>query len=73
MTLSKVRNYLMERRMAPLQDIALHFDIPPDAARGLLEHWIQKGRVQRHQDNGCRDGHCCGGCGDELKEVYEWL
>lgn len=73
MTLSEVRNYLKTRRMAPLQDIALHFDMAPDAARGLLEHWIRKGRVQRHQDSGCMTGSCCGGCGDDLKEIYEWL
>lgn len=74
MTLSDIRSYLSERKMAPLRDIALHFDSDPDALRGMLDHWIRKGKVRRHQDDGCRS-NCCGGCGEggEHKEIYEWL
>lgn len=73
MTPSDVKRYLSERKYAPLNDIAVHFDMEPDAVRGMLDHWIRKGRVQRHQEDPCRSDGCCGGCHDEVKEVYEWL
>jgi len=41
--------------------------------RGMLGHWVRKGRVRLHQDTGCGSGSCCGGCGDLAGEVYEWL
>ncbi len=73
MTPSEVKRYLAERKLAPLNDIALHFDADPDAVRGVLDHWIRKGQVRRHQDDDCNNGSCCGGCGAHVKEIYEWL
>jgi hypothetical protein len=73
MTPSEVKRYLAERKVAPLIDIAVHFDMEPDAVRGLLGHWIRKGRVRLHQDESCNSGGCCGDCGTHSKEVYEWL
>jgi hypothetical protein len=73
MTLSDLKTYLTERKMAPLSDIAHHFDSDPDALRGMLEHWVRKGRVRVHQESGCQS-NCCGGCSShDNKEVYEWL
>jgi predicted Zn-dependent protease len=68
-----VKRYLVARKVAPLHDIALHFGMAPDAVRGLLVHWIRKGRVRLHQDESCRSGGCCGDCAAVAKEVYEWL
>lgn len=73
MTPSDVKRYLVARKVAPLHDIALHFGMEPDAVRGLLGHWIRKGRVRLHQDEGCSSGGCCGDCAAVTKEVYEWL
>jgi len=74
MALSEVKRYLTERKVAPLNDIALHFDMEPDAVRGMLGHWIRKGRIRLHQDEGCRNGGGCSGCGEHVvKEIYEWL
>lgn len=73
MTPSEVKRYLSERSLASLTDIALHFDLEPDAVRGLLSHWIHKGRVRLHKDEGCGKGGGCGGCGSHSREVYEWL
>ncbi len=73
MTPSEVKRYLSERKLAPLSDIALHFDLEPDTVRGLLEHWLRKGRVRIHREPGCKSGGC-GGCGEHVdREVYEWL
>ncbi len=73
MTPSEIKRYLQKRRVAPLHDIALHFDMEPDAVRGMIEHWLRKGQVQKHEETGCASGGCCGGCGEHVKEVYEWL
>ena len=73
MTPSDVKRYLSERKLAPLNDIALHFDMESDAVRGLLSHWIRKGRVRLHQDNSCKSGGSCGSCGEHHKEIYEWI
>ena len=73
MTPSEVKRYLVDRKIAPLHDIALHFDMDPDAVRGLLDPWIRKGRVRLHQEDRCSSDGCCGGCAEQIKEVYEWL
>jgi hypothetical protein len=72
MNLSEIKRYLSQRKTAPLQDIALHFDMNPEAVRGMLEQWIRKGKVRRMGSGGCDSG-CCGGCEQAVNEVYEWL
>lgn len=71
MILTDLRHYLKQRRQASLEDIAHHLDSDPEAVRGMLEHWIRKGRVRRHIG-----GASCGGCTQceaGRMEVYEWL
>jgi len=73
MTPSEVKRYLSERKIAPLNDIALHFDMNPDAVRGLLSHWIRKGKVRQVTAESC-PGKCCGSCSEhQTKEIYQWL
>lgn len=58
--------------MAPLQDIAYHFNMEPATIRPMLEKWLIKGRVRRHNNNlGCAKG-CCK-CDPAIIETYEWL
>lgn len=72
MTPSEVKRYLSERKVAPLKDIAMHFDMDPDAIRGLLDHWIRKGKVKLISSEDCQ-GKCCGGCSEhQTKEIYQW-
>lgn len=74
MTPSEVKSYLTDRKIATLGDIALHFDMEPDAVRGILDIWIMKGRVRIHQSDDCQGGCCGSGCGDHgNKDIYEWL
>ena len=71
MILTDIRRYLEHRRQASLGDIARYLDADPEAVRGMLEHWMRKGRVRRHLA-----GAACGGCGQckaDALEVYEWL
>ena len=72
MTPIKIRKYLQQRKPATLHDIALHFRMPADAARPMLDLWIKKGKVKKHAANpGCSKG-CCK-CDPATIETYEWL
>jgi putative ferrous iron transport protein C len=71
MILADLREYLMTRRRAPLNELATRFETDPEALRAMLEQWIRKGRVRR-LDGGGACGGCCG-CTDKLPEVYEWV
>jgi hypothetical protein len=69
MILADLKRYLSERPAASLADIAIHFDIQPDAARGMLELLIARGRVER------MDASRCGGCtlcAPGATELYRW-
>lgn len=71
MTLVEVKSYLSQRRRASLGDISVHFATSPDAARQLLAHWQQKGKVrvlncQSFCNKGCN-------CGKPVEEIYEWI
>ncbi len=71
MILSEVRDYLKERGQASLQELALRFDTDPDALRGMLVHWIRKGRVSRRSAaTSC--GNKCTQCDPASVEFYVW-
>jgi DNA-binding MarR family transcriptional regulator len=71
MILSQIRDYLVERRQASLADIALHFDSEPSAVRGMLDHWVRKGRVERRKvEAAC--GTSCNRCDPAAMELYIW-
>ncbi len=72
MILSDIKRYLIERHHATLNDIALHFDSEPDAVRGMLDHWIRKGKVVKHMA-GAACGSACNKCDDAATEVFEWV
>ena len=70
--LFEIRAYLAQRRVASLHDLAVHFQLEADTLRGMLQHWIRKGKVRKHGSCGtCASG--CGGCGATLTEFYEWV
>jgi len=70
--LSQIKGYLEQRGQASLADIALHFDSKPDAVRGMLEIWIRKGKVRKHQLNSACGSSCCT-CDSDTTEIYEWI
>ncbi|MGF1614627.1 MAG: FeoC-like transcriptional regulator [Gammaproteobacteria bacterium] len=72
MILTDLKEYLRERRQAPLMDLVYRFDVEPEALRGMLAHWIRKGNVRRQVGAGvCSTG--CGKCDPEALEIYEWV
>ena len=71
MILSEIRDYLKQRGRASLLDLALHFDADPDAVRGMLMHWLRKGKIQRHSASAsCGTG--CTQCDPAAVEIYVW-
>lgn len=72
MILSEIKHYLAARGQATLGEIAVHFDTPPDAIRGMLEQWIRKGKVRRFgATSAC--GSSCSKCDPAMTEVYQWI
>jgi putative ferrous iron transport protein C len=72
MILSDIKGYLQERKRATLSDLALHFNSDPEAMRGMLARWMEKGKVTKAvQPTGCKKG--CASCGcSEAMEIYAW-
>ncbi|MCP5366381.1 MAG: FeoC-like transcriptional regulator [Hyphomicrobiales bacterium] len=71
MILSELRAYLSEHGRAGIGDLANRFDADPDAIRGMLSHFIRKGRV-RKLENPAGDCGGCSKCDAFALEVYEW-
>lgn len=71
-----LRTYLEQHRSASLADLSNHFRVAPDALRGMLQHWIRKGLVERRDTElPCADGcaGACGSCGAAAAfEIYRW-
>lgn len=65
-----LKNYLAEQGQVSLADLAKHFISSPDALRGMLAHWVRKGRVCK-ETLGCNKG--CASCPPEQTEIYRWL
>ncbi|MBL0715302.1 MAG: FeoC-like transcriptional regulator [Desulfosarcina sp.] len=72
MTPIEIKQYLIERRLATLQDIAIHFRKETDTVTPMLDMWIRKGKLKKHDgDLGCQKG-CCK-CDPATIETYEWI
>lgn len=65
-----LKNYLAEQGQASLDELSKHFKSSPDALRGMLSHWLKKGRI-RKEALGCNKG--CASCPPEQTEIYCWL
>ena len=71
MIFTELKYYLVENKRAVLKDLAHHFDTTPAAVKGMLEHWIRKGKVRRVEGSLCNKG-CCKAEPAQL-EIYEWV
>ncbi len=65
-----VKNHMAGRGITSLRELALHFQVDPDVMRGMLEHWLRKGRVRRQA--ACHHSACCG-CDPAVTECYWWV
>lgn len=76
-----LQSYIQQHNQASIRDLSLHFHMEPDALRGMLEHWIRKGRLKRLDltpECGCgcgkkRNTSSCTSCGvEDSFEIYAW-
>lgn len=72
MILMELKQYLSERGQVPLADLVHRFEVQPEALRGMLAHWIRKGKVRQRLPAGACGNGCCK-CDPETLEVYEWI
>lgn len=65
--LMELRTYVEAHGSASILDLSNHFRMSPEALRGMLEHWLRKGVLIRHDFSGscggCASSGHCGGCG----------
>jgi predicted ArsR family transcriptional regulator len=73
MILAELKAYLAAHRRVELNQLAHRFDVAPDALRGMLDRWVEKGRIRR-LDPGPGADRCdtCCGCRVSQPEIYEW-
>ncbi|AMO56455.1 FeoC-like transcriptional regulator [Endozoicomonas montiporae] len=65
-----LRDYLSSQGISSLAELSQRFNVSPDAMRGMLSHWMRKGRLVQEQ-SGCSKG--CVSCSPEQLEMYRWL
>jgi len=71
MILTDICDYLEQRGQASLADLAMHFDTPQEALRGMLAVWIRKGIIhKRPATTAC--GSSCSQCDSAETELYLW-
>ncbi|WP_028318090.1 FeoC-like transcriptional regulator [Desulfobulbus elongatus] len=73
MDLISLKNYLRARKVAPLQDMALHFQTEAETVRPLLAIWMQKGKVRKRSDDAATGCKGCCKCDPATIELYEWI
>jgi putative ferrous iron transport protein C len=72
MTPIDIKQYLMKRKLVTLQDIATHFRMTTGTATPMLDLWIRKGKLKKHDGHiGCQKG-CCA-CDPATIVSYEWI
>lgn len=71
MILRELDDYLQRHRRATLGDIALHFDLPAEAVRGMLDLWIRKGRIRQLDAAATCNTSCPVSCDDTAMTIYE--
>jgi len=70
MILRELRDYIKQRNQVEIGEIASHFDTDPDALRGMIDHMIRKGQVQKLScGSACSSSSCCSVA---ISEVFQW-
>jgi hypothetical protein len=70
MILTEVRDFIRDRGQVALRDLALHFDMDEEAMRGVIAHWVLKGKVRKLPSGTTCSG--CSSCTPETIEIYAW-
>ena len=72
MILADIKKYLSDHSEASLWNLCARFNTEPDTMRGMLKHWIRKGRL-RELPKGSSCLKCCRACNSDCFEIYEWI
>ncbi|WP_252179770.1 FeoC-like transcriptional regulator [Endozoicomonas sp. 4G] len=65
-----IRDFLAEKGVCTLAEVSQHFQVDPEAMKGMLGHWVRKGKLVEER-SGCKQG--CVSCKPEQLIVYRWL
>ncbi len=73
-----LRNYVREHKSTSLLDLSNKFRMSPEAVRGMMQHWEQKGLVRQQNDDtscgGCVVTSGCQSCMSQITfERYIWV
>jgi putative ferrous iron transport protein C len=71
MILSELRTFIQARQRVTLGELTTHFDIDPEAMRGMLQKWLRKGVIVKMSANEACGTQCCQ-CDPLLTEIYQW-
>ncbi len=70
--LLEIKQFMQEKYVANLEQIATHIHQTPDLTRELLEHWVRKAKLEKlSSPPGC--GTRCQQCRPKYAEVYKWI
>ena len=72
MILSELKQYLSQHKRAALLELSHHFDIEPEALRGMLATLQKKGLVEQ-LPAGALCGVGCRKCDSNSIEIFEWV
>lgn len=72
MILSELKVFVKQRGEVSLTDIVNHFDTDPQAVRGMLEFWINKGKLKRIDTPQPCKGSCSCQVSEAAGERYRW-
>lgn len=72
MTLFELRDFVQQRKVVSLVEIALHFRADEHALEPMLDRWVSKGQMKKIKMD---SGSCgsCSACPPGIKIHYEWL
>ncbi|WP_051785947.1 FeoC-like transcriptional regulator [Endozoicomonas numazuensis] len=65
-----IRDFLSDKGVCTLAELCQHFAVDPEAMKGMLGHWVRKGKLVEEQ-SGCKQG--CVSCAPEQLIVYRWM
>ena len=72
MTPIEIKKYLIERKIATLRDIAIHFSMETGTVVPMLDMWIRKGKLKKYDSKSVCQKGCCK-CDPATIEAYEWI
>lgn len=70
--LRAVRDYVAEKHITNVVEIARHIQTPATAVGPMVEHWVRKGCIKKlAKPQGC--GKTCVKCDPALAQVVQWV